>query len=466
MAICNAVKSGNWSDPTVWDVVPQSGDTVRCGNYVVTIDVDVDIGTGTLQRNGSGQFRVTAAPRTITASAQSVPGSSTDYSGALRLQHSTGLVTLNGDALGSNVSNAAGVSLESSGQLIINGSAIGGSAGAARGVCVSGTGTLTVTNATGGSAGGAYGVYVNANATVYVTNATGGSVGNAHGVYVNANATVYVTKATGGSVSDAHGVYVRLNATVYVTNATGGSVYGAYGVYVTAACTLNVTNATGGSAGGAHSVYVNAACNATVQTATGGLGGYGVYAAANGCTVYDAYPNAFGNGSVTTYGAGVGSAHNAYVKVRRAHCNQYGAWPIAGRAYVDETIYPSYTVQVYDKDGQSHTMIEPNGSADYPAPADVRYGVAYDNGDFVGTCHVPLPEQVAYGVPVDDTVGTAVLTQSTTENAVWDAPRAAHTTPGTFGDVSEWSGVGGGAVAGSGDNCTETPPGAVIRTPL
>jgi len=41
-----------------------------------------------------------------------------------------------------------------------------------------------------------------------------------------------------------------------------------------------------------------------------------------------------------------------------------------------------------------------------PSEADVRYGVAYGPGDsLVGTCYVPEPESVLYGVPVDDTVG-------------------------------------------------------------
>ena len=42
-----------------------------------------------------------------------------------------------------------------------------------------------------------------------------------------------------------------------------------------------------------------------------------------------------------------------------------------------------------------------------PALSDVRKSVTYSKG--VGTLAVPTPEQVAYGIPVDTTVGTALI---------------------------------------------------------
>jgi len=49
MATITAVKSGNWNDPTTWDLgrVPQSGDIVQCGDYVVNLNVaEIDLGNG------------------------------------------------------------------------------------------------------------------------------------------------------------------------------------------------------------------------------------------------------------------------------------------------------------------------------------------------------------------------------------------------------------------------------------
>ena len=44
-----------------------------------------------------------------------------------------------------------------------------------------------------------------------------------------------------------------------------------------------------------------------------------------------------------------------------------------------------------------------------PAPADVRDGVSYASGSLTGTCKVPGAGSVAAGVPIDNTIGTAVL---------------------------------------------------------
>jgi len=46
MAIVTAVKSGNWSDPTVWDsnpALPGPGDVVRPATFAVAIDQDVEV---------------------------------------------------------------------------------------------------------------------------------------------------------------------------------------------------------------------------------------------------------------------------------------------------------------------------------------------------------------------------------------------------------------------------------------
>ena len=51
------------------------------------------------------------------------------------------------------------------------------------------------------------------------------------------------------------------------------------------------------------------------------------------------------------------------------------------------------------------------------APAHVRAGTVYANGNLTGTCAVPAAGSVALGVPVDATTGTAVLTPE----AVWGA---------------------------------------------
>ncbi|GIV52078.1 MAG: hypothetical protein KatS3mg038_2599 [Candidatus Kapaibacterium sp.] len=55
-------------------------------------------------------------------------------------------------------------------------------------------------------------------------------------------------------------------------------------------------------------------------------------------------------------------------------------------------------------------IFETNINASQANPADVRQGVVYGPaGEYTGTCAVPPPQSVAYGVPVDNTVGQAGL---------------------------------------------------------
>ncbi|GIV50772.1 MAG: hypothetical protein KatS3mg038_1411 [Candidatus Kapaibacterium sp.] len=55
-------------------------------------------------------------------------------------------------------------------------------------------------------------------------------------------------------------------------------------------------------------------------------------------------------------------------------------------------------------------IFETNINASQANPADVRQGVVYGPaGEYTGTCAVPPPQSVAYGVPVDNTIGQAGL---------------------------------------------------------
>jgi hypothetical protein len=65
------------------------------------------------------------------------------------------------------------------------------------------------------------------------------------------------------------------------------------------------------------------------------------------------------------------------------------------------------------------------------APADVRSGTVYADGNLTGTCAVPAAGSVAFGVPVDATTGTAALTPA----SVWDHLLTAITTSSTIGTL-------------------------------
>jgi hypothetical protein len=64
-------------------------------------------------------------------------------------------------------------------------------------------------------------------------------------------------------------------------------------------------------------------------------------------------------------------------------------------------------------------------SGSMPAVSDVRYGTTYGPGGmYTGTAYIPSAASVAYGVPVDNTTGTAVLTPSAVDDAVWNSTKS------------------------------------------
>lgn len=65
-----------------------------------------------------------------------------------------------------------------------------------------------------------------------------------------------------------------------------------------------------------------------------------------------------------------------------------------------------------------------------PAQSDVRFGVTYQSGAKTGSAYIPAAASVAFGVPVDNTTGTAALTPS----AVWDTATSSLTTSGSIGE--------------------------------
>ena len=65
-----------------------------------------------------------------------------------------------------------------------------------------------------------------------------------------------------------------------------------------------------------------------------------------------------------------------------------------------------------------------------PAQSDVRFGVTYQSGSKTGSAYIPAASSVGFGVPVDNTTGTAALTPA----SVWDAATSSLTTSGSIGE--------------------------------
>jgi hypothetical protein len=70
----------------------------------------------------------------------------------------------------------------------------------------------------------------------------------------------------------------------------------------------------------------------------------------------------------------------------------------------------------------------------YPSSSDVRLGTTYASGSFTGTLAMPTAPSVQYGVPVDNTTGSALLTTASLASAIWDTSRTQLTGSGTIGE--------------------------------
>ena len=68
-------------------------------------------------------------------------------------------------------------------------------------------------------------------------------------------------------------------------------------------------------------------------------------------------------------------------------------------------------------------------SSDLPASGDVRSGVTYNQGNNTGSCIIPNANSVVYGVAVDNTVGSGLLSPV----AVWNVLASSISTSGSIG---------------------------------
>jgi len=386
MAIVNAVATGNYSNTAVTfgGVTPQVGDTVQTNAFTITLDVP--IANIAFIANGGGlsvgQAQIDAHGGLLICDNCTLDYRGTAAAAGLQLTYSSGEFRWTGAA-----TNNSGTGSRYAIRLSLSGTAIC-RLGSVRG----GPSNYTIGAAIVSSGSGV---------TVYVDQATGGSGLEAFGFgseFSSGNYLCYITNAIGGnSNSTAAGVGVSQNGSsrFYIENAIPNS---APGLWI-GPSVVNVS--------------------AWVTNASGSAGG---------------------NGSVSPRTPGVrflSTGLNNFCRVKNLIFGVLGQSPIDGIVFLDPD--PTNTVQFRMSDGLTKTLADPATFADSPATSDVRLGTSFNYGSNVGTCAVPLAGQTVVGVPVDDTVGTAVLTQeqllaTLQPNPVSPATRSIEDTkPLTFG---------------------------------
>jgi len=387
MATYYARKAGNINAADVWSTMPSgtasavtfvSGDVLISNSFAITINVDTNLGS-------SGQIR-------------------NDNTGGAT---AGGSFTLNsGLRLDANVF-----------------------AGSTATSCLlhSGTGATVVGNITAGSASGAHGFNPShSSGTVTITgNITGGTANNAIGVHFIGTGNISIT----GNCVAQSGTAANNNNTGIMTisgNATGGSISSpCLGVMNpgngTLTLTGNVTAGTGSAGQGARNDGTNVLTVTGIATA-GNLAPGILNNSTGRINVGRAVGNAFGVGNTAglTSNAGVANTSAGIVEFSELEYGSLGQSPTSGTGFRLKKQISNAAVFTYCDTAGAKTLVDAT-QGQMPAASDVRSGVSYASGALSGSCAVPAASSVAFGVPVDNTTGTALLTGAAVASAVWGA---------------------------------------------
>lgn len=283
--------------------------------------------------------------------------------------------------------------------------------------------TLTANVIAGGARCAQYGGSLTA---TIIGSITGGSGSNASGLFYEGavgtmNVIGNVTAGTGGS---AMGIQVSANSNGIINitgNVTGSPTGFNHGVNVVNPSVINITGTVigGASSSSGHGVFVNAA-SGTVNvfgTAIGGAGSAGAVCSNGTLNVTRARGNGFGIGSSGLISApGVVGTATGLARVSEIEYGDLGQTPTGGNVILNDST--SNVALFYRLSGGKKTLTDPAATVDFPANSNVRSGIVFASGSRTGTCAVPAAGSVALGVPVDNTTGTATLSQANVTTAL------------------------------------------------
>lgn len=181
-----------------------------------------------------------------------------------------------------------------------------------------------------------------------------------------------------------------------------GNLTGGIGFGVTAILSPNNCTITGNAIGGTHAP--------AVSVSTG-------LCTINGVAIGSDFQNAPGvevtsTGSVnlTTAQGGLAAPGitrtGGFAIIDNAYYGPTGMSPTQGIVLFRNASNPS--VRITREDLTTFTLVDP--TIDFPLTSDVRGGTLYASGTLTGTLAVPPTSAVGVGVPVDNTVGTAMFT--------------------------------------------------------
>jgi len=317
--------------------------------------------------------------------------------------------------------NTRAISFTSSGTLTLNGIvAIGGRVTgtypSSLAVAIehsSATGTVAFTNAstlTGGSGVVAHCLFSSANGPIIISNSTISS-GSAGSIANNSTATITISGTTiNAGVNFA--IYNNATGTITVTSSTitGGSNAVTYGIWNFSTGTITITSSTvtGGSNATAYGVNNASTGPVTITGDVTASTGSGVNNASTGpvtitgtltpTTAVHALQCTNTTGANITLSGSLIYASNGFAPT---NCLKFLMNPTPALAKVR-----------FAKNGSTtySDFFTADNSLGQAAITDVRFGTVYASGALTGVAYIPSASSVAFGVPVDNTTGTATLT--------------------------------------------------------
>jgi hypothetical protein len=421
MANVYAVKSGNWSDVTVWNTgaLPTSADDVFSNNFTVAIDTNVTVNsiqnTAATGVASGGSFQVTSS-KTITCTK-----------------------TIEGIV---NVANVVCLNVNTSGDVIVNSDVRGRDGTSVRCITKSGTGTLAINgnlrgNFSSGSGGGA--LQITNTGTVTITGTVFEGPSNGSTILVSSACTLNVV---GNVISGNFNVNLTLDVAAANSqlNITGNLIVGSQAISGWSSTVVSISgsnvifnlvgdiDATQGISNTKIGLLVSGLnCEVThtgniVGTSNDVIGGiaFTTTAAIKYNQVGYIKASMGSAGFISTNGGAINILTGPFIS------SPSGIQPLyVTRMHYRRTMGSYYEFRDSSTNGAlppaapapAARLVSPDTLADPPIPANVRQGVVYAFSSQTGTMVVPNPINVSAGVPVDNTVGTAALNPSD----IWDA---------------------------------------------
>lgn len=455
MATITSAQSGNFSSTSTWvgGVVPVAADiAVAANGHVVAIDTDVTVTKVT--QVGTGKFTL-GNGRTLTAGVEANAGTFT--SGGTVEVTATTSATITGDVTGvtTTASNIGAVVVTGSGTLTVNGrvqSSSGNGIGA--GIYINTPCSVVVNGNVYGSTGsgtsgtGKRGIWLGTsanNASVSIIGEIGGSnSSNSTGVWCDTNSASLTALGNilGGNTT--WGIYWQGGQVTITGNLIGGynsnaSALDLAGAISSATITGSVSLQGGNTSIGALHVSGSSASATVIGSITylsgeqgrpvcvvsgnsslltvigtitvGGSSNHGVSATGPAATV--TVTGTVSAGGSLSHGIISTATTNGVIVTGNLTDSSQGAVAVYSRLLRVNASPNSRTVyanSVGFPNGASVVRASLDVAGDHPVPANVRQGTTYAYGQFTGAMAVPSPSTVSFGVPVDNTVGTALVT--------------------------------------------------------